>query len=182
MKQIHEQRSSRKNGGQCTYEWLCCLDRCDATSPHFCAAEARILISSIELIVFMKQINEQRSSRKNGGQCNYDMSDACASDMSDFWRFWCRCVRNFRFLTFLMQMRQKRQKSEMYDAPVSEASYVHSPPFFRELRCSLICFMKTIHSIEEIKIRAPAAQNVGPTFFCGGGTNFDFLNRIDRFH
>ena len=37
-------------------------------------------------------------------------------------------------------------------------------------------------SIDDIKIRASAAQNVGPTFFCDGGTNFDFLNIIDRFH
>ena len=61
-----------------------------------------------------------------------------------------------------MQMRQKRQKSEIYDAPVSEISYLHCPPFFRELRCSLICFMKTINSIEELKSRASAAKNVGP--------------------
>ena len=50
----------------------------------FFAAEARILISSIELIVFMKQINEQRSSRKKGGQCKYEISDTGASYISDF--------------------------------------------------------------------------------------------------
>ena len=59
-----------------------------------------------------------------------------------------------------MQMRQKRQKSEIYDARQKFHTYTVQR-VFRERRCSLICFMKTINSIEEIKIRASATKNVG---------------------
>ena len=74
---------------------------CTVAMPHphiFCAAEARILISSIELIVFMKQIKETTELPKTTvDNVNLkvltqvhqtfqisDVSDADASEISDF--------------------------------------------------------------------------------------------------